>query len=302
MKSFTHDDLTVAYRDTGEGPAIVMLHNGGTSSTIWSPQIDALAEHHRTVALDLPGFGASPRPEVPATLAATVELVAALMRDEGLAPALLVGNCMGTNIAATLARTHPDLVTGVLAVNPLTEASFSAGRIGFLHRMGQRAPGPTRALRSLSRRIRVLRPVGVATLRFQLGPKGVERGLHRDPDLLACQLRSDQLPALVDVLDDMSAYGELDVEGIPAGTPTWIVWGEQNRVLSRHRAAHLDDALHAERVEVLAGTGHLPMLEDPDVVTTLIEELVERTSSSSAAAGEPATASPTVARGGEVTP
>ena len=286
MKSFTHDGLTVAYRDTGEGPAIVMLHNGGTSSTIWSRQIDALADRHRAVALDLPGFGASPRPEVPATLADMVELAAALIRDQNLAPALLVGNCMGTNIAATLARTHPELVTGLLAVNPLTEASFSGGRIGVLHRM-ERLAAPTRVVRSLSRRIRLLRPVAVATLRFQLGSKGVERGLHRDHDLLACQLRSDQLPALVDVLDDMSAYGRLDVEDAPAGTPTWIVWGEQNRVLSRHRAAHLEEALHAERVEVLAGTGHLPMLEDPDVVTTLIEELVERTSTAPAAAGGP---------------
>ena len=292
MKSFTHDDLTVVYRDAGDGPAIVMLHNGGTSSTIWCHQIDALADRHRVVALDLPGFGGSPRPDVPPRLTDMVELVAALIRDQGLAPALLVGNCMGTNIAATLARTHPDLVTGILAVNPLTEASFSAGRIGFLHRMERRASGPTRALRSLSRRIRVLRPVGVASLRFQLGSKGVERGLHNDPDLLACQLRSDQLPALVDVLDDMAAYGELDTEGIPPGTPTWIVWGEQNRVLSRHRAAHLDDALHAERVEVLAGTGHLPMLEDPEAVTTLIEELVDRTSTATSAA----------ARGRDVTP
>lgn len=300
MKSFTHDDLTVAYRDAGAGPAIVMLHNGGTSSTIWSPQIEALADRHRVVALDLPGFGASPRPDVPATLGAMVELVAALIRAEDLTPALLVGNCMGTNIAATLARAHPDLVAGLLAVNPLTEASFNGGRIGFLHRMERRAAGPTRALRSLSRRIRVLRPVGVASLRFQLGRKGIERGLHRDPDLLACQLRADQLPALVDVLDDMSAYGALDAEGIPAGTPTWIVWGEQNRVLSRQRAAHLDDALHAERVDVLAGTGHLPMLEDPDVVTTLIEELVERTSSGSSAGG--AARGPDSGRGSEVRP
>ena len=128
MKSFTHDGLTIAYSDAGTGPAIVMLHNGGTSSTIWSPQIDALADRHRVVAVDLPGFGESPRPEVPATLADMVELVAALIRNEDLAPALLVGNCMGTNIAATLARSHPDLVTGLLAVNPLTEASFSSGR------------------------------------------------------------------------------------------------------------------------------------------------------------------------------
>lgn len=292
MRTFTHDGLTVAYRDEGHGPAIVMLHNGGTSSCIWRHQIDALSDRHRVVAVDLPGFGASPRPAEPARLGDLVELVAELVRSEGLAPAVFVGNCMGTNVAATLARSAPELVTAVLAVNPLTEASFSAGRLGLLHRMERVAAAPTHLLRSLSRRVRAPRPVGVATLRFQLGDKGVARGVHRDPELLACQLRPDQVPALVDVLDDMAAYGELDVQGVPAGTPVWVVWGAQNRVLSRRRAAHLGRVLHAERVEVLEGCGHLPMLEDPGAVTSLVEDLVARTSVPAAASGPAAATEP----------
>lgn len=277
MKRFTHDGLTVAYRDAGTGPAIVMLHNGGTSSSIWRHQIDALSDRHRVVAVDLPGFGASPRPTVAPRLDQMVDVVDALIEAEGLAPALLVGNCMGTNIAAGLARRNPDAVTAILAVNPLTEASFSAGRIGLLHRMERFAAAPTHALRSLSRRFRPPRPVASASLRFQLGDKGVARGVHHDPELVACQVRADQLPALVDVLDDMAAYGDLDREGVPADIPVWIVWGAQNRVLSRDRARHLDDVMHAQRVEVLDGCGHLPMLEDPDLVTGLIEELLART-------------------------
>ncbi len=279
MRKFEHDGLTVAYRDEGSGPAIVMLHNGGTSSAIWRQQVDGLAGRHRVVAVDLPGFGSSPRPSSPARLAQMVDLVVALIRSEGLAPALLVGNCMGTNIAAAVARSAPDLVTGIVAINPLTEASFSGGRIGLLHRMERVAPAPTRVVRRLSRKVKAPKPVGTATLRFQLGKKGVAKGLHHDPELLACQVRPDQLPALVDVLDDMAAYGDLDREGVPAGTPVWIVWGEQNRVLSRRRAEHLEAVMHAERVEVLDGCGHLPMLEEPDVVTGLIEEMVERTAS-----------------------
>lgn len=277
MKTFTKDNLTVAYRDVGEGPAIVMLHNGGTSSTIWRHQVEALQDRHRVIAVDLPGFGSSPRPDKPARLSEMVDMVAALVTAQDLAPALFVGNCMGTNISASLARSHPEMVRGILAVNPLTEASFSAGKIGLLHRMERFASAPTRVARSLSRRIRSPRPVASATLRFQLGDKGVAQHLHHDPELMACLLRPDQMPALVDVLDDMAAYGELDAKGVPVGTPVWIVWGEQNRVLSRHRASHLDDVMHAERVEVLEGCGHLPMLEDADAVTALIEELIERT-------------------------
>lgn len=277
MKRFAHGDLTVAYRDEGSGPAVVMLHNGGTSSAIWRHQVDSLAGRHRVLAVDLPGFGSSPRPSTPARLSDMVELVVALIRAEDLAPVLLVGNCMGTNISAGVARTAPELVAGIVAINPLTEASFSGGRIGLLHRMERVAPGPTRLVRKLSRKVRPPRPVGTATLRFQLGEVGVAKGLHHDPELLACQVRADQLPALVDVLDDMDAYGELDREGVPQGIPVWIVWGEQNRVLSRRKADHLEGVMNAERVELLRGCGHLPMLEDPDAVTRLIEEMAHKT-------------------------
>lgn len=278
MKTFTSDGLTVAYRDVGSGPAVVLLHNGGTSSSIWRNQIEALADRHRMVAVDLPGFGDSPRPSTPARLSQMVESIDALIDAEHLAPALLVGNCMGTNIAASLARKHPAAISGLLAINPLTEASFSGGQIGLLHRMERVAAGPTRVLRSLSRKIRAPRPVGTASLRFQLGDKGAKLGLHHDSELLACQLRSEQLPAMVDVLDDMASYGELDERGVPPEVPVWIVWGNQNRVLSRDRARHLEDVMHAERVEVLDGCGHLPMLEDPDVVTDLVEALANATS------------------------
>lgn len=284
MKTFTHDDLLVAYHDDGAGPAVVMLHNGGTSSTIWRNQVDALVDRHRVIAVDLPGFGSSPRPDRPSTLAAIVDLLDALIAELELAPALLVGNCMGANISACLARQDPGGVRGILAVNPLTEATFSAGGLGGLHRMQGVAAAPTRVLRSLSRRVPTPHPVAPLSLRFQLGAKGVERRLHHDPDLLACQIRPDQMPALVDVLDDMAAYGRLDTEGVPEGTPVWIVWGAQNRVLSRRNGAHLAEVLHAERVAVLDGCGHLPMLEDPEVVTDLLHELIEHTTASSAEA------------------
>lgn len=283
MLTFTHLGLTTAYRDVGHGPAILMLHNGGTSSTIWRHQVEALSPDHRVVALDLPGFGVAPQPADPATLNDLVGLVVALIEELDLAPVLLVGNCMGTNISATIARTRPDLVRAILAVNPLTEASFGAGRIGFLHKMGNVAAAPTRVARSLSRRVRSPRPIGVASLRFQLGGSGIARDLHHDPELLACALRSDQMPALVDVLDDMAAYGEVDRADLPDDIPVWIVWGEQNRVLSRHRARHLVERFGAEREEVLEGCGHLPMLEEPEVITDLITNLAAATETSARA-------------------
>lgn len=277
MKTFRFGRMRIAYRDEGSGPVIVFLHNGGTSSVIWREQVAAFAPSHRVIAVDLPGFGDSPLPEPPATLDEMVEAVAALIAETGEDPATLVGNCMGSNIAVQTARRHPDRVTAVLAVNPLTEASFSGGGLGLTHRMKRLGAGPTRLVRKISRHVGIPKFVTPLVLRFQLGPKGVARDLQHDDELVACQLRADQMPALVDVLDDMDAYGDLDTAVAEDTVPVWVAWGDRNRVLSADEAGGLEDHLHARRVDTIRGTGHLPMLEDPEVVTGLITELIDET-------------------------
>lgn len=284
MELFTHGRISMAYTDVGEGPAVIFIHNGGTSSTIWRHQVEDLKADHRVIALDLPGFGESPLPEPPAELHEMVEMVGELIRTEGLGPALLVGNCMGSNIAVGVANRDPDQVRGILTVNPLTEVSFNGGKIGFLNKLASsKSLGrPTHGALKVARHVRVPRFIGAMTLRFQLGRSGVKQGLHRDPALLATQTRRDQLPALIDVLDDMSAYGGVDkLESAPS-VPTWIVWGDQNRVLSRKKAAGLTDRLGAEQVEVVDNCGHLAMLERPEQINALIRKLDAEVS-----AGEP---------------
>lgn len=269
MDTFEWQGVQIAYRDEGTGPAVLFLHNGGSSSTIWRHQVAAVAVDHRAVAVDLPGFGCSPRPAEPLDLAGLVDLVAALADHLDLRGTVVVGNCMGSNIAARLASTRPDLVASLVLVNPLTEATFTGGWLGPLHRMAAIVPGPTRAARRIARRLVPPGPAAVATVRFQLGPEGVRRRLHHDPELVALNRRREQLPALVDVLDDMTSYGGLDeLDGLDV--PISTVWGGANRVLSPSVGRRLGRRLGVGRAVVLDRCGHLPMLEDPDAVTAVV--------------------------------
>ena len=275
MDRFEHDGVEIAYEARGDGPAILFLHNGGASSTIWRHQVADLSDSYRTVAVDLPGFGSSPRPATGIDLPGHVDLVAALVDRLDLAPVVLVGNCMGSNIAAGLAAQRPDDVVGLVLVNPLTEATFSAGWLGPLHKMARRLPGATRNLRRVARRIVPPRLGAQLALRFQFGRKGVAQGLHRDADLVAGYRRRDQLPALVDVLDDMGSYGALDDVRRDGGPPLCTIWGAQNRVLSPRVGQALGERLAPERAEVLDGCGHFPMLEDPAAVTAVVESFAQ---------------------------
>jgi pimeloyl-ACP methyl ester carboxylesterase len=56
------DGLTLAYREAGEGPPVLLLHGWPTSSFPWREVMVPIAGANRVIALDLPGFGASDKP------------------------------------------------------------------------------------------------------------------------------------------------------------------------------------------------------------------------------------------------
>src|SRR5699024_12619342 len=88
---FRHKGLEVAVHRAGEhGPGVVLLHNGGTSHSIWRHQLADLATDHRVVAVDLPGFGASPLPSQPSDLEPHVAPLSPLTQPDERAPVRLV--------------------------------------------------------------------------------------------------------------------------------------------------------------------------------------------------------------------
>lgn len=274
MERFQFEDIAIAYDRAGTGASVVFIHNGGTSRRIWREQCRSMSQRFDTIAIDLPGFGESPLPSEKLDFDRYVEVVEELIKSLDVIPLAIVGNCMGSNIAAAIAARHPDWVKALVLVNPLTEATFSAGRIGLLHKMGKWVPRTTRALRRVSKAVVLPGVAAKAALRFQVGRTGAAKGIHKDPELVACNTRGEQLPALVDILDDMGSYGRLDGEGPGEGIPICTIWGAQNRVLSAKSGEALNRVLRPDRSETIQGCGHLVMLEKPDEVTRIITEFL----------------------------
>ena len=59
VKYLEIDGRRIAYREAGNGPAIVFLHGLGGNSASWEPQFGTFSDRHRVVAWDMPGFGNS---------------------------------------------------------------------------------------------------------------------------------------------------------------------------------------------------------------------------------------------------
>ena len=99
------------YDETGEGPPLVLLHEGVVDSRIWERVVPLLAKRHRLIRYDQRGFGDSPRPEGPYSL---VEDLVAVLDAAGLGRAALAGASRGGNIALATAVERPERVSALI--------------------------------------------------------------------------------------------------------------------------------------------------------------------------------------------
>jgi pimeloyl-ACP methyl ester carboxylesterase len=106
---------------TGSGPPIVLLHGIGLDRHAWDPVVPLLAREHEVIAVDLPGFGASPPLRHEPAVAALAEAVETLDVERPL----VAGNSLGGGIALELGRRG--WAGSVCALSPI---GFAAGREG----------------------------------------------------------------------------------------------------------------------------------------------------------------------------
>jgi pimeloyl-ACP methyl ester carboxylesterase len=95
-----HDGARVAYRETGAGPALVLLHSLGLSHREWEPIVAPLSARFRVVLPDLPLHGDSEdRPRHPYTVDWLAEVVGGFCREVAGRHPLLAGHDVGAELA-----------------------------------------------------------------------------------------------------------------------------------------------------------------------------------------------------------
>jgi len=111
--------LNVAF-DVGHGDPVVLLHGIETTSALWRRMAEGLALERRVIAVDLLGFGGSPKPralryDLSDHVAAVLNTLHTLLGEQ---PAQLVGQGLGGLIAMGCAAADPGSVSDVVAFSP----------------------------------------------------------------------------------------------------------------------------------------------------------------------------------------
>lgn len=265
--------IRTSFLEAGQGPPVILLHGLGATNASLLTTLWDLAEDHRVIAPDLPGFGDSAKPLRAYHAAFFSGWLEGFLDALGIERADVVGNSMGGRIALEIGLRAPERVDHLVLLMP--------------------SPAFIR-YRELAGVVRYLRPE-LALVPVPISHKQVVTGIRR---MFA---RPSRLPpAWYDAAADeflrvfsspggriafFSAARQIYLEEpygdngfwdrLPSlSRPALFTWGQRDRLVPARFARHVEKALpHAASV-VLPDCGHVPQYELPEQTHGLIREFL----------------------------
>jgi pimeloyl-ACP methyl ester carboxylesterase len=256
--------------ESGKTP-LVLLHGIGGCWQHWLQNIPRLALERRVIAIDFPGFGASPLPRGGRiTMELYTRMVDEVCERLELGAVTLLGNSMGGLVAIKTAQLFPARVERMLLAAPagVSIRRFTHSLPVLFKLIALQSPELQRTLAKV-RNTQPDHPLAMAVSH----PRAFERGLLRA--VFSPSIGSTAGFAQVAAnLAEQSLRGRL-LAGIRSiTTPALIVWGRADRILLVADADELAGLIAGSRVAILDDTGHMPMLERPREFNRLTLEFV----------------------------
>ncbi len=263
------DDIELYSRVSGTmGNPIIMLHGFGTSSFSFHAIMPSLAERYRVFALDLKGFGDSPKPKDGAySVYDQAMLVSKFIKERNLQDVILVGHSFGGGVALSLALLEPSNVKAMILID---SASYR-----------QRLPKMIRWLN-----IPILGKVGFYLIPASMETQEAYNYAFFDNSKISkesilelssklklknaryafCQTAETMIP---DDIDEVSKlYNNITI-------PTLIIWGDKDVVIKKSIGMKLDKNLPNSMFKLIENCGHMPHEEKPKETLQIIFSFLE---------------------------
>lgn len=108
----------VHYRDTGDGPPLLLLHGAGSSLHTWSGWVEHLQNSFRLIRLDLPGFGLSdPMPNDQYSPDQYVQFLNNFLGTLNVKTTRIAGSSFGARLALRYGLKHPEKLERIIVLN-----------------------------------------------------------------------------------------------------------------------------------------------------------------------------------------
>lgn len=261
MEPDSKPENAVAYDDRGAGSALVLLHGHPFDRSMWRPQLDALSTEFRVLALDLPGYGASPPRSDTMTMRAFADTVVEVLDTLAIDRAVIVGLSMGGLVAMELGLGYPRRVNGLILAATTAEPVAD----------GEREMRSTKAALAQQRGMLPLAAEMIADL---FGPDA-----ERDHEL-ACRIFAMMLATPPDgaaaALRGRAQRPDYSRLLSSLAVPAIVIVGAHDAHASETVVQQLVGALPDPELVRLADSGHLPNLEEPERFNEAVRAFAQR--------------------------
>ncbi|MFE9097546.1 alpha/beta fold hydrolase [Streptomyces sp. NPDC007264] len=254
--------VTVSYARVGTGEPLLLLHGIGHHRQAWDPVVDILATERDVIAVDLPGFGASPAlPDgLSYDLSTVVPALGSLCRALEIDRPHVAGNSLGGLLALELGRQK--LVRSVTALSPAGFWTPAERRYAFTVLLAMRHAARRMPLPVVERLSRTAAGRTVLTSTIYARPH------RRSPEAVVAEtLALARAEGFAETL--RAGTSVRFTEDVP-GLPVTVAWGTRDRLLVRRQGVRAKQIIPKARLVRLPGCGHVPMNDDPALVARVV--------------------------------
>ena len=248
----------------GEGPELVLVHEGICDSRMWDEQWEPWSRSRRLLRVDLRGFGRTPLEPGPFAHARDVIQV---LEQHDFGPAALIGVSLGGRVALEVALARPELVSALVLVAPglpghewseqlraqwsAEEAAFESGDLDAAVEVSLRTwvDGPGRSPDQVDPEVRA------SVAEMQRRAYELQAGVEEDEE----ELLVENLP---------QRLGEVRA-------PTLVIVGEEDQPDMQAIGDRLAAEIPGARLATIPATAHVPSMERPREFEALVLPFLE---------------------------
>jgi 3-oxoadipate enol-lactonase len=251
--------IETGFDDVGTGLPVVFIHAFPLNRTMWAPQVSALVERCRCIAIDLRGFGET-KIQGPWSMDQYADDVVDVLTHLAIDRAVIVGCSLGGYVAFSVWRRHPGRVRALVLADTKPTADTEEIRekrralIAAARTQGSTAVANLQIASLIGKTAREKQPDtydAVHRMIAQASPDGIVGALE------AMMQREDSTATLATIT-----------------VPTLVVVGEEDVPTPVKDARSMSAAIPASRLEIIGSAGHLANLERPAAFNHLLTEFV----------------------------
>ncbi len=248
------------YRERGTGPVALFVHGFPLDATLWLDQLAGLAERRRCVAVDLRGSGLSaPVAGEPLTMERHAADLAGLLDRLEAAQADLIGLSMGGYIALAFAERFGHRLRSLALADTRSGADSDEGKAG--------------------RDAAIERVLAGGRAAFAETMLGALLGPHPTPEArarLRTMAETTPYETIIGALAGMRDRPDRTAVLATVPVPAAVIVGADDTVTPPAVAEEMAAALPDATLHVIAGSGHLTPIEQPDAVNEALGALFDR--------------------------